>query len=327
MKTFLIINTSFFGDILLTDPLCRNIKIKYPDSKIVFMVNKPFYQVAKYMDGVDQVLCYDKKGFNKGIKGLWKFYQEHKQTYANKIDAAFVIYGNERGIVLAKLLGAKKIYSDNQGIIRFLLDNRRIDYKEKKHTQDKHTFLFAQYTGERPQSLPMRYVPPEEARASVDKLFTAYGIDPNDSLIVLCTTSKRKDKDMDIAECAKLICMLHNEGKKVLFTGAGQVAIDYVNELHKNHCNDFIDFTNKTAITELAEVIRRCDLAVSVDTGTMHLICALGVPLVAVFYLNHQTHLDAWAPKSFYPHRLIAGNNFSAEFIMENINDLQQERH
>ena len=62
MKKFLVINTSFFGDTLLTNPLCRNIKILYPDSHITFIVNKPFVEVATYCDGVDEVVAYDKKG-------------------------------------------------------------------------------------------------------------------------------------------------------------------------------------------------------------------------------------------------------------------------
>ena len=46
-KIFLIINLSFFGDVLLTNTLCQNIKLSYPDSKIVFLVNKHFYEAQK----------------------------------------------------------------------------------------------------------------------------------------------------------------------------------------------------------------------------------------------------------------------------------------
>lgn len=45
----------------LLNPLCRNIKILYPDSHITFIVNKSFVEVATYCDGVDEVVAYDKK--------------------------------------------------------------------------------------------------------------------------------------------------------------------------------------------------------------------------------------------------------------------------
>ncbi|WP_110954084.1 glycosyltransferase family 9 protein [Anaerosinus massiliensis] len=326
MKTFLVINTSFFGDTLLTDPLCRNIKLEYPNAKVIFMVNKPFLEVAKYMDGVDEVLVYDKKGEHKGLAGFLHFYQMYKAKYNNKIDVAFVIYGNERGIMLAKLFGTKKIYSDNTSIMRFLLNHSVIDYHGSVHTQDKHTVLFELYAGKKAQSLPMLYEPPNEAYTKVDFLLHKHHLKVEDKCIALCTTSKRKEKDMPVEECAKLINALNKLGKKVLYVGAGKAAVEYVQTLHRLDCTDFIDLTNQTTISELAAVIKRCQVAVSVDTGTMHLICALHIPLLALFYVQDRNHLNAWAPKNFYPHKLLVGERLSPESMMAEIKNLLKER-
>lgn len=326
MKTFLVVNTSFFGDTLLTDPLCRNIKLEYPESKVIFMVNKPFAEVAKYMDGVDEIICYDKKGEHKGLSGFWHFYNTYKVQYKNKIDVAFVIYGNERGIVLSKLLGVKKIYSDNTGLIRLFLDNGSIDYRGRAHAQDKHSTLMELYTGKQFKSIPMMYLPPREADAKVDLLWQTYNLQASDELIAVCTTTKRKEKDMPVEACAKLIAGLNQQGKKVLYVGAGQVAIDYVDALHKLNCTEFIDLTNQTTIPELGAVLKRCQAAVSVDTGTMHLICAVHIPLLVLFYVYTQKHLNSWAPKKFYPHRLMAGADLSVEEMLDAIKDLVGER-
>lgn len=59
MKTFLVYNTSYFGDTILTDALCRNLKRLYPESRLVFVSNKPFTDISRYMDGVDEVWTYD----------------------------------------------------------------------------------------------------------------------------------------------------------------------------------------------------------------------------------------------------------------------------
>ena len=324
MRTFLVINTSFFGDILLTDPLCRNIKAEYPDAKLIFIVNKPFYEVARYMDGVDEVLCYDKKGENKGIQGFLKFYHAYKK-YLGKIDAAFVIYGNERGILLAKMFGSKKIYSDNHGILKLLLTQGKTSIKEKIQAQDKHSALLEAYTDKAAIPLPMLYTPPQETQRSVDALFAKKNIMPADDLIVVCTTTKRLDKDMDKNQCVKLIAGLKQRGKKVLLVGSGQVGTAYVEDLKALGCTDFINLVNQTTIAQLAAVIKRCKIAVSVDTGTMHLICALRIPVVAVFYLNSPAHLGSWAPKDFYPHRLMAGPDFSAGKMLNYIQELEKE--
>ena len=78
MKTFLVYNTSYFGDTILTDALCRNLKRLYPESRLVFVSNKPFTDISRYMDGVDEVWTYDKWGIHKGLAGWYKFYKEHK---------------------------------------------------------------------------------------------------------------------------------------------------------------------------------------------------------------------------------------------------------
>jgi ADP-heptose:LPS heptosyltransferase len=326
MKTFLVINTSYFGDTLLTDPLCRNIKLEYPDSRVIFMANKPFAEVAKYMDGVDEVLSYDKKGEHKGLNGFLRFYHTYKEQYKNKIDAAFVVYGNERGIILARLLGAKKIYSDNTGFIRFFLTNGPINYQGRTHTQDKHITLLELYTRKAASSLPMRYLPPTAAVNKADGLLERYGVLDADHLVALCTTSKRKEKDMPAPDCAELIKGLTQQGKKVIFVGAGQAALDYVQSLHKFNCRDFINLTNQTTIAELAVVLKRCEVAVSVDTGTMHLICAVGTPLLALFYVYNERHLASWAPKKNYSHRLMAGSNLSVEDMLDAVRSLIKNR-
>ena len=72
-KIFLIFNTACFGDVLLCNSLCQNIKNIYKNSKIVFIVDKQWEEVAKYQECVDEVFIYDKKGVNKGLLGFIKF--------------------------------------------------------------------------------------------------------------------------------------------------------------------------------------------------------------------------------------------------------------
>lgn len=44
-----------------------------------------------------------------------------------------------------------------------------------------------------------------------------------------------------------------------------------------------VDLVGKTTLAELIEELRRCDLLLTNDTGTMHLAAHLGVPVVAIF--------------------------------------------
>jgi len=61
----------------------------------------------------DEVLCYDKGGKHKGIFGILNFLWEYREHYKKTIDAALVMYGNERGIFISKAFGSNSIISDN----------------------------------------------------------------------------------------------------------------------------------------------------------------------------------------------------------------------
>ena len=321
MKHFLVINTSFFGDTLLTNPLCQNIKLLYPDSKITFIVNKPFYEVAQYSAGVDKVIPYDKKGIHHGLKGAWKFYKKYKKRFSAGFDAAFVIYGNERGIILAKLFGAKKIYAENKSILNILLDNpKNIDYHGEVKVQNKNCILLEQYTKQKFTELPMKFIPPQKAYENLPKLLST-----TDHLIGICTVSKKKEKDMPVQTCIELIHALNQQGKIPVLLGAGQPSRDYINELYTHHCTEFVNMVDKTSISELGAVLTKCEALISVDTGTMHLGLAVGTPTICLFYISTQEHLDSWAPTNIYNCKIIT-QNFSVNNILNKLYQLLEDK-
>ena len=47
-KVFVIFNTTCIGDMLVTNTLVQNVKSYYPDSKVIFVCNAPFKDVALY---------------------------------------------------------------------------------------------------------------------------------------------------------------------------------------------------------------------------------------------------------------------------------------
>lgn len=316
MKTFLVINTSYFGDVLLTGALCRNIKLTYPNSRIIFMLNKPFYEAAKYMEGVDEVLCYEKNGKHKGIFGILKFLQEYRERYNNSIDVALVMYGNERGLLISKAFGAKIIISNKRGILHYLFSTRLGEENNPSSVQQNNANLLKALTQKDVIDLPIKYYPPSEAVVYAKQLLEQLHIAPEAEIIGLCATSKKIEKDIPVATAAKLIDGLTKAGKKVVLLGAGSRSKDYVTELKAQDCNNFFDLTDKTSIAQLAGVIQQCAAVISVDTGTLHLTCALGVPLVALFYINDAKHLEKWAPAKYYPHVLLTGDIMAEDIVM-----------
>ena len=312
MKTFLVYNTSFFGDMILTNPLCRQLKRVYPHSHLVFISDKTYADVARYMDGVDEVWIYDKHKKHKGITGFYNFYKEHKNTYS--FDAAFIIF-------LSKLLGAKKIYADStHKYVHRLLDNPPINYGKWYQIQDQNTYLAELYTQVPTESLPMKYHVPEEAFAYVDSILLK---DIHKPIIALNPITKNKEKDLKRDMLIPLIELITKASMMPVIIGTGKELETYYESLPKHTKEKTLNLNNKTTVPQLAAFLKRTKVLISADTGTAHFALALDVPVVDIFYRKNKESLRIWAPKNFYRHKILsAGDDFSAENIWKNALEL-----
>lgn len=307
-KNFLIINLSYFGDVLLTNTLCQNIKREYPESKIIFLVNKPFYEAAKYQECVDDVICMDKRKEHKGLFGLLKFIRNNK--YRNKIFATFIIYGNARGILVSYLLNSQKRISGPTKFVKFLLTNIIPNDDGFSKMQDINGNFIKPISGKRGELLPIKFKTNPHKNVLTQQLIKEY---PKEEIIGLCCVSKQQSKDMPIQTTIELITLLNQKNKKVFLFGAGNASRIYADNIKKNGCTKFVDLTNITSIYDLANIISICKGVISVDTGTMHLSYATKCPTVCVFY--KQDNLKKWAPSEDLYNVKIIDKNFSAENI------------
>ncbi len=277
-KTFLVFNTACFGDNLVCNALCQNIKRIYPDSKVVFIADKPFADVVRHQKDVDDVVIYDKNGEHKGIRGFFKFLSNfrYKNSYA-----AIITTRNARNYWLSVLSGAEHVVKGKK------LQLNSISAQEQILNQLKYI------TKEPLINVPIKYETNSELPDNLKKEL------PKDKkYIALCALTKNPPKDMPIQTAIDIIEKL-SQDYKIIFTGVGSDCLNYAELLKSAGC-DFIDLVNKTSVYELALVLRQCCGLISVDTGTMHLGYALNIPTIAIFY--ERITLKCWAPdKDIYP--------------------------
>lgn len=320
-KVFLVFNTACFGDVLLCNTLCQNIKLNYPDAKVVFITDKPFASVAEFQKDVDEVIVYDKRGVHKGFGGMLKFIKDfpYKKPYCS-----FLTYWNLRNYMVSLAIGAKHIISEDKK-------------NPEPSAQKQHADLLSKITDAEIKNLPIKYNPgvniatncieacgivSEEGVNVANNCVAAAGVLNN--CVAFCPVSKDISKDMSIETAINLIDMIKKSGYKVLFCGAGEKSVNYANEL-KDLGADFIDLTNKTTIPELGYVIKNSAALVSVDTGTMHMGCAVDAKTVVVFYKPEMT--ARWAPNpEIYKNTRLIKNNQSAENIYQTLCQLLEDK-
>ncbi len=296
-KVFLVFNTAAFGDVLLCNSLCQNIRKNFPNAKIVFVADKPFYDVAKYQQDVDEVIVFDKKGIHKGLSGLLRFIKSfpYKRAYCS-----LLTYKNERNFLISLLTGAQKIIRPKR-----LYDG---------NVQLAHTMLLSKLDGVKVENLPIRYNVPNDAINNAKEL-----VGNTENYVTLCCLSKNPKKDMPIDVAIEIMHQLNAKNCKPVFVGARQKAQEYAKSLENANC-EFINLVDKTSIIELSGVLKNSKCLISIDTGTMHLGYAVGCPTVAIFYRKNTAPI--WAPNPALYNVKVIEDDFSAENILKSVETL-----
>ena len=332
--TFIINNKFYLGDIICTNAICRNIKLFYPDAKVIFIVNKNLSYVAGMQKGVDAVIEYDRRGAHKGFFGLLKFCRDFKSKFPHeKIHGAIVIGGHFQNVLISSLLGAKQIVTtnDKQKKSFFKKFNRWFLAKfynvtdhniAERYVVDAIAEIIELFTNLPYKKLPIKCEIPEisESDLVASTFQKSYG---KDDLIAVSPMGKAGSKCLPPELCCEIIKLLPKY--KIVLTGVGPEADEYARRLRELGA-DFIDMTNKTTIPELAQILKLCKGIISVDTGTMHLAVALGIPTFGIFFSVKSEKM--WSHKNeSHPHFDCVSmmENFTAETLVKRLSSLLSE--
>ena len=285
-KTFVIFQLQCFGDNLCCNSLVQNIKMMFPNSKIIMVVDKPWVDVARYQKDVDEVIVFDKRGKHRGVLGILKFVLNFPYKH---IDYIMQLTKNERIWLSAKLLRPRKHFIENENIPNIKIINR-------------HCEILKQISHKNIIEYPIIY----NASNDIPEKFTNT-LYKNKKYVALCTTTKLKEKDLPVEKAYQLIKIFNTKQEyEVLLVGAGKSALLQANKLKEYNC-EFIDLVNKTTIVELAQILRNCEGVISVDTGTMHFAYANNVPVLCLF--NLEESIPYWAPnEQIYKAKTITSN-------------------
>ena len=129
----LIIHTAFIGDIVLSTPLIQKLKDLYPKSEIDYLTLPTNQSVLYNNPNLNEIILYDKKGKDKGIKGFLKVLKILKQK---KYDYAVIPHRFIKSILLAKLAKIPDIVGFDVATGSSLLD-KKVHYDMKKHEVER----------------------------------------------------------------------------------------------------------------------------------------------------------------------------------------------
>ena len=268
----LVIHTAFIGDIVLSTPLIQRLKDMYPESEIDYLTLPTNKSVISNNPNLNEIILYDKKGQDKGIKGFLRVLKILKQK---KYDYAVIPHRFIKSILLAKLAKIPNIVGFDVATGSFLL-NKKVHYDMKKHEVERLLDL-VEYKGEK---IPIRIYPAKENFTKINKILEHHGYFGNEGqkLILVAPGSQRAEKMWPIEKYREIIERLKkNKNYFIGITGSKsekELLLDFPED------KNVIDFRGEINLVEFGALISKADIVVGNDSSPIHIASGFEKPFV-----------------------------------------------
>jgi ADP-heptose:LPS heptosyltransferase len=256
----LIIRLSSLGDILLSTPLVRSLKQKYPSVRLDYLVREEYKDTLLLNPYIDNLLLFTNKKTD-----------EIKEKIKNEnYDLVIDLQNNLRSAGLLEYFRQSKISYNKRNITKFLLVRFKINFLKKS------------------PPVPVRYAEGIKKFKLDDKgldLFTnnfpSHLFNGKEKFIGIAPGARHFTKKWPAEYYIELGNKLVSDGYKIaLFGGRDdrEVCTRISAALH-----DSFNLSNNNDLLQLSADMRKCSAIICNDSGLMHTAAASGVPVLTIF--------------------------------------------
>ncbi|HEV8607768.1 MAG TPA: lipopolysaccharide heptosyltransferase II [Tepidisphaeraceae bacterium] len=292
----LVVQPSWVGDAVMATPTLRALRELYPKAEISYLLRRYVKPIYTGMPWWDRLITY-RTGRTKGKAGKGLFDLAARLRSA-KFDLAVLLPNSFKSALLCKVAGIDRIVGYERDGRGLLLSDKLLPAKERGKyvpTPIVHYYLgIARYLGSHHRDTRLELFATDQEKAEARGVLERAGLEGSISkpgqlglppLILLNPGAQYGEAKCWLAEhFAKLADRFMDElGATVLISGAPRERriIDSVQHQMKHAAVDLS--TKGMTLGSLKEIIRRCDLVVTNDTGPRHMAAAFDVPVVTVF--------------------------------------------
>ena len=270
-EKILIFRKSSLGDVILTLPMIRALKDHFPDAQIDFLTKSRYAPIVEYDSAVDNVITFnDNSSFLKSVRGL----RSRKYDIFLDLQANFLSV-----IVAAALFPIRAISYKKRRFARELIVRRPQQKLRVDHTINAYFAALRRLHMNIQPSPPTITIPAEQVDYADDFIAKRLSAECK-KIIALCPGARYYEKrwphDNFRAVAEKLLDDLEI-GILVISSSGDDVSANL--ELNNPRLVPVRDFE----ILKVGALLSRCGVALTNDSGIMHLSCASGTTVLAIF--------------------------------------------
>lgn len=298
-KNILVLNLTRMGDLIQTSPLLKGLKEAEPASRVTMLANVKFAGIAGFMEGVDELLTFDMRQFavegdaEPDVLAIYEYLDGLTRALAAKnFDMIINLSHSKISAILSMMIGAEDVrgfLSSPRGT-RLVRDPWLVYFTSllafRKLNRLNLVDLYARGAGLSGGGLRLNLAPGEEAMEAARRGVEQAGIGPDDIVVGIQAGASREDRRWSPASFAKVADALAAErgAKIVLFGAASEKKLG--DDVERAMTAPAVNMIGRTDLAGLVGWVKRLDLLITNDTGTMHIAAAVGTPVVALFFVH-----------------------------------------
>jgi len=289
MERILIVGVNWLGDSLLTTPVFKALKKKFPSSYLGVMVVERVREVFQGNPYIDEVIVFDEGGQQKGFFAKLKFIQFLRKK---RFDTVFLIHRSFTRALICFLAGIKLRIGYRRFKNCFILNKRIKPSKDLIHRQDHYLYLFEKSGIVVEDRLPSFFIS-EGTREKVNKDLEQ--IKKEQAFLIGINPSANWElKRWPGSHFANLAdCLARDFNSAIIFIGT-EAEKSLIEEVRAMMSQNSFNFSGKTSLKELGALMQNLRLFISNDSGPAHLAASLEVNTLVIF---GPTSPEATAPR------------------------------
>jgi heptosyltransferase-2 len=272
-RRLLVPQTSFLGDVVLTTPLLRALRVRLRPAHLAVLVRPEAAPLLAGHPDVDRVLVDDKRGHDRGVAGLVRTAARLRHE---RFDLAI---SPHRSLRTALVLAAAGIphrvgFRDGPGAALYHV---RVDRDRSRHAVERNLALLAPFGGAPRAPRLALVVDPEAARRVAALLPPGAG-----PLVGIAPGSVWATKRWTVEGFAWVAAALAAEGARCVILGSREDR-PRAEAIRARSGGRAVVLAGRTDVAGLVALVDRLALLIGNDSAPMHVASARGVPVVAVF--------------------------------------------
>lgn len=270
----LIIRLSSIGDVILTTPILKSLKEKYPNMIIDFLVMKNFKDAIEGCPYIDNLILFDKFQ-GDGFKELVALGKKLKK---NNYDYVFDLHSKIRSQIISKAIGGKIYTYKKRGLLKTLLVKSRVIKYKVDDTIVKNYYKPFEVLGIKYEKEDLTFSFSNEDLQKVVNLSVDI-----DNVPIIAPGASKETKKWTKEGFAQLAKLLYEKYKKKPLIIGSKGEHNMCEDIRKLSGDLAVNLAGKLSLKESGALLSKGRFLVTNDSGPFHIARGVKCPTYVIF--------------------------------------------